>query len=199
MKKIFFALMLALASLSTQVQAQITAPVVEARPDTDPKYMQGAVPMVDGHAVLVRHLDVNASLSQEEVKQKMDSWLTRCMNDERVRWNQRLEEVNPNQLQHHVTLELTFSKSFIAHDFADLSFVLILDATEAGKVTMTMTRINFRYNEGNKTVKYAGEELIADSVAFTKKGKLVFGYKKYRIKTIDLMDELSVSLQKELQ
>lgn len=198
MKSFFLALMLAIASLGT-IQAQITAPAVEARPDTDPKYLMGAVPVVDNHAVLFRTIEVNPELSEDKVMQIMDEWLLRCMKDERVRYNQRLEQPAAQIMQQMVALELTFSKSFIAHDFADLSYVLVLDASVKGKVVMSMERIAFKYNEGGKMTKYTAEELIADPIAINKKGKIIYGYKKFRMKTIDLMDELAVSLQKELK
>lgn len=197
MKKIFFALLLALATVS--IQAQITSPVVEARPETDQKYMVGAVPVIDGHATITRQLDVQPGTDAAQVMQIVDQWLQRCMHDDRVRYHQRLDAAQPATIQHSITMELTFSKSFISHDFADLSFVLQLDASVPGHVTMQMTRIFFRYNEADKPTKYAAEELISDEVAFNKKGKLIFGYKKFRLKTIDLMDELAISLQKELK
>lgn len=200
MKKLFLALMLAIASMSASLQAQITAPAVEARPETDAKYLTGAIPTVDGHAVLTREIDVKAQYSADSVMTLLDSWLGRCIKDERVLNQQRLEETKPQLIQHLITLEMTFSKSFLAHDYADINFVLELDATQQGKVEMRMTRISFRYNEGdNKIVKYQAEELIADDIAINKKGKMVFGFKKFRMKTIDLMDELTASLQKELQ
>lgn len=190
--------MLTIASIGS-MQAQITAPAVEQRADDDPRYLQGAIPTVDGHAIIVRDIDVPAGLTPEQVIPQLDSWLERCMKDERVHYNQRLEQITSTTLQQMVTLELTFSKNFIAHDYADLTYVLVLDASEQGKVKMTMTRIAFRYNEGDKLVKYAAEDLIADKVALNKKGKIIYGYKKFRTKTIDLMDELTASLQKVLQ
>lgn len=198
MKKLFLALMLAIAS-SHNIDAQITAPAVEQRAETDARYLAGAIPVVDGHAQITRTIEVRPELSTEQVMQLMDQWLVRCTKDDRIRANQRLEPTPATCLQQMFTLELTFSKSFISHDFADVCYVLVLDASQAGQVQMTMTRIYYRYNEGSKPVKYMAEELISDDIAINKKGKIVYGYKKFRIKTIDLMDELAASLQKELR
>lgn len=198
MKKILFALMLALASF-TGTQAQITAPAVESHPETDSRYLMGAVPTVDGHAQITRTVTVNAGFDHAKVMEMLDQWLERCMKDDRVRFNQRLEQPSADMQHHSICMEITFSKSFFSHDYADLSYVLILDASQPGQVTMTMTRMAYRYNEGGKLTKYVAEELIADDIAINKKGKIIFGYKKFRIKTIDLMDELATSLQKELQ
>ena len=198
MKKIFLALMLAFASLYT-LDAQITAPAVEERPDTDPKYAEGAAPIVDGHLVLTRTIDNNTVTDKAQVMTKLQNWIDRCMKDERVRYNQPVEHDVPDAIQHLCTLELTFSKSFIAHDFADLTYVLILDASQPEKIQMTMTRIAFKYNEGGKPVKYQGEEVVSDKNTLNKKGRIIYGYRKFRMKTIDLMDELAISLQKEFE
>ena len=192
MKKIFLALMLALATVGAQ--AQITAPVVEEKPETDARYLAGAVPEENGQVYLTRTIDVPASLSQAEVMQRLDAWLTRCTKDERMLSNQRLTQPAANVLHHNCVLELTFSKSFISHDFANINYVIVLTA-QPGKVTMEMKRITYKYNDGNKMQKYSGEELISDKYALNKKGRLIYGYKKFRMKTIDLMDELAVSLQ----
>ena len=190
--------MLAIASIH-YTQAQITAPAVESHSDTDARYLMGAIPTVDGHAVITRNVTVNTELTHARVMEILDQWLDRCMKDERVRFNQRLEQPSADMLHHSICLELTFSKSFLSHDYADLSYVLILDASQPSQITMTMTRIAFKYNEGGKLTKYVAEDLIADNIAINKKGKIIYGYKKFRIKTIDLMDELAASLQKELQ
>ena len=44
------------------------------------------------------------------------------------------------------------------------------------------------------------EEMIVDKYALNKKKtKLIFGFKKFRMKTIDLLDELQISLQNEFK
>lgn len=198
MKKIFIALLLAFATTS-YTHAQITAPAVEEKADTDVKYQKGAIPVIDGHATLTRTINTAAGLTPEQVMQRLDVWMQRCMRDERVRHNQRLQQPSPLQLHQSVIFELTFSKSFIQHDFAEMSYVIALDASQPGQVTMQMSRINFKYLEAEKNVKYTAEEMISDEVAFTKKGRIIRGYRKFRLKTIDLMDELATSLQTSLQ
>ena len=96
-------------------------------------------------------------------------------------------------------MELTFSKSFLAHDFAELAYVLAV-RYEGGQLIMEMSHINYKYNENNKLNKYTAEEMIVDKYALNKKKtKLIFGFKKFRMKTIDLLDELQISLQNEFK
>lgn len=197
MKKLFTILM-ACATLSTSI-AQITAPVIEEKSETDSRYMAGAVPEVNGKVVLTRTVEVPAGLTLQEVMNRVDAWLVRCTKDERMHYNQRLPKVADNELQHSYSMELTFSKSFLAHDFAELAYVLAV-RYEGGQLIMEMSHINYKYNENNKLTKYTAEEMIIDKYALNKKKtKLVFGFKKFRMKTIDLLDELQVSLQNEFK
>lgn len=197
MKKLFTILM-ACATLSTGI-AQITAPVIEEKSETDIRYMAGAVPEVNGKVVLTRTVEVPAGLTQQEVMNRVDAWLVRCTKDERMHYNQRLPQRADNELQHSYSMELTFSKSFLAHDFAELAYVLAV-RYEGSQLVMEMSHINYKYNENNKLNKYTAEEMIVDKYAMNKKKtKLIFGFKKFRMKTIDLLDELQISLQNEFK
>lgn len=197
MKKLF-TILLACATMSTSI-AQITAPVIEEKPETDIRYMAGAVPEVNGKVVLTRTVEVPAGLTQQEVMNRVDAWLVRCTKDERMHYNQRLPKAADNELQHSYSMELTFSKSFLAHDFAELAYVLAV-RYEGSQLIMEMSHINYKYNENNKLNKYTAEEMIVDKYALNKKKtKLIFGFKKFRMKTIDLLDELQISLQNEFK
>ena len=197
MKKLF-TILLACATMSTSI-AQITAPVIDEKSETDIRYMAGAVPEVNGKVVLTRTVEVPAGLTQQEVMNRVDAWLVRCTKDERMHYNQRLPKAADNELQHSYSMELTFSKSFLAHDFAELAYVLAV-RYEGGQLIMEMSHINYKYNENNKLNKYTAEEMIVDKYALNKKKtKLIFGFKKFRMKTIDLLDELQISLQNEFK
>ena len=197
MKKLF-TILLVCATMSTSI-AQITAPVVEEKSETDIRYMAGAVPEVNGKVVLTRTIEVPAGLTQQEVMNRVDAWLVRCTKDERMHYNQRLPKAADNELQHSYSMELTFSKSFLAHDFAEMAYVLAV-RFEGGQLIMEMSHINYKYNENNKLNKYTAEEMIVDKYALNKKKtKLIFGFKKFRMKTIDLLDELQISLQNEFK
>ena len=188
--------LIALMALCLSATAQITAPTVQPRSETDTRYMAGAVLEHGGYAYLTRTIETDKSA--EELMPVLDAWLQRCMNDSRIEYQRRLAPKADNLLQHSVMIQLTFSQSFLSHDWADMSYVLTLEALP-GKVVMNLERISYKYREGDDVVKYMAEEIITDSQAITKKGKLVLGYKKFRIKTIDLMDEFETSLRSELQ
>ena len=147
-----FLLLLAAFATLARATAQITAPTVEEKPETDDKYMAGAVPEVDGKVVLTRTVEVPAGLTQQEVMNRVDAWLVRCTKDERMHFSQRLPQVADNELQHTYSMELTFSKTFLAHDFAELAYVLAVRYT-GSQLIMEMSHINYKYNEANKLNK----------------------------------------------
>ena len=197
MKKLL-TLLVAFITLVTAT-AQITAPVIEETPETDSKYMAGAIPEINGKVILTRTVEVPEGLTLQEVMNRVDSWLIRCTKDERMHFNQRLPQTADNELQHAYSLELTFSKSLLAHDFAEMAYVLAVRYTD-GKIVLEMSHINYKYRENNKLNKYTAEEMIIDKYALNKKKtKLIFGFKKFRMKTIDLLDELQISLQNEFK
>ena len=197
MKKLL-TLFVAFITLATAT-AQITAPVIEETPETDSKYMAGAIPEINGKVILTRTVEVPEGLTLQEVMNRVDSWLIRCTKDERMHYNQRLPLTADNELQHAYSLELTFSKSLLAHDFAEMAYVLAVRYTD-GKIVLEMSHINYKYRENNKLNKYTAEEMIIDKYALNKKKtKLIFGFKKFRMKTIDLLDELQISLQNEFK
>ena len=177
--------------------AQITTPAVEVKPDTDPKYLEGAVPVVDGLVVFTRTVSLPKDISHKEVMTKMEAWLDRCMKDDRIHESVRLPDSNSNQLQQTCTMEVTFSKSFLSHDFTEMTYVLSLTA-EKNQIVIEMSHIYYRYRTGDKMEKYKAEEWITDEVALNKKHtKMIYGFKKFRMKTIDMVDEFQASLQKE--
>ena len=197
MKKLL-TLLVAFITLVTAT-AQITAPVIEETPETDSKYMAGAIPEINGKVILTRTVEVPEGLTLQEVMNRVDTWLIRCTKDERMHFNQRLPQTADNELQHAYSLELTFSKTFLAHDFAEMAYVLAVRYID-GQIVMEMSHINYKYNENNKQNKYTAEEMIIDKYALNKKKtKLIFGFKKFRMKTIDLLDELQISLQNEFK
>lgn len=178
-------------------QAQITAPAVEEKADTDVKYLAGAIQEVDGKVEINRTIDLPAGMTNTEALSIIDQWLNRCVKDARVRREIRLPQPSDNAISHSFMMEITFSQSFLSHDWVDFNFVLTMTVAD-GKVGMKMQRLRYDYTENGKVTHYSGEELVSDKYALNKKKTKIFpSYKKFRIQTINLLDELQVSLEKE--
>lgn len=201
-RTLFAAILLAVTSITT-VNAQITGPAKEdinspEAPKYAAKYLRGGVPVVDGKVVLSRDFDLPAGFDREATIEKISSWLVRCSKDDRMTQFSRLETKLPMTAQTFIIQKLVFSKSFLSLDQCDLQYVLTVSVVDKG-IHMEMSKIIYKYNENNKLNTYKAEEMITDKVALRKNGLSIYpGYKKFRMKTIDLLDEYQTSLKNAL-
>lgn len=204
--KLFRTLLAALiiaATCITTVNAQITGPAKEEvnnpeAPKYAAKYLKGGVPVVDGKVVLSRDFDMPAGFDREATIDKISTWLVRCSKDDRMSQFSRLETQLPMTAQTFIIQKLVFSKSFISLDQCDLQYVLTVSVVDKG-IHMEMSKITYKYKENDKLNTYRAEEMITDKVALRKNGLSIYpGYKKFRMKTIDLLDEYQSSLKNAL-
>lgn len=201
-RTLFAALVIA-ATCITTVNAQITGPAkTEANSPDAPKYaakyLRGGVPEVNGKVVLSRDFDMPAGFDREATIEKISNWLVRCSKDDRMSQFSRLETTLPLTAQTFIIQKLVFSKSFISLDQCDLQYVLTVSVVEKG-IHMEMSKIIYKYNENDKLNTYKAEEMITDKVSLRKNGLSIYpGYKKFRMKTIDLLDEYQTSLKTAL-
>lgn len=200
MKRHFLILALALG-LTASVQAQITAPAEKTQTETaDPnaKYLVPIPEEDDGMVYLVRELTLPAGTNADETFAKMKDWVNRCMQDKRILSSTELEADQPYTLRQLVRQDMVFSAGLLATDKAEISYVLDF-ALSGDKLILKLRRISYRYNGDNpdrKMLRCSAEDYISDRVALNKKkDKMIFGYRKFRTKTIDLIDEYEASLK----
>lgn len=167
----------------------------------DPKYLRGAVPMVDGKVCFTLDLDQEGKSAQQ-------------LYDAVLQWMADLTR-QPNQLEgsavslvnktdHIIVAQirewLVFKDQFVQLDRAKFFFTLVATCTD-GHLTVTMDRISYRYGEAKPGVsnKITAEEMITDDWALNKKGSNIYkGCQKWRKKTIDRKDALFDDLTKTL-
>lgn len=194
MKHFFILFSLMLSALCCQ--AQITAPVeTEEKTEggVDPKYLRGAIAEIDGHVALIRRAALPVNADTADLWAKLQVWVDRCMNDKRILQHVDIES-GEHEIRRSIIQRLTFSRTFISLDQSDMSF-LFTARLEADSLTLTMSHITYQYRENDKLQRWTGDNTISDRVALNKRGtKLIWGYKKFRTTTIDLMDEYFTSL-----
>lgn len=160
----------------------------------DPKYMNGAVPLVDGRVVFTLDKDV-PGLSAQEIYDKVYPVLEQIVNETKsadLTPPSRIAAVNKAGHTVAVTMNewLVFTNSFIALDRTDMKYILVAHATD-GHINVTMERINYAYEVGRNGSNDPGlqvkaEKWITDKEAITKNGaKLKSNNGKFRRKTID--------------
>ncbi len=198
MKRFF--LLLALASgIATSTQAQITA-TAETQTTEDPnaKYLVPIPLEENGKVYLERDLTLPKGTNKEETFEKMKDWVDRCMKDPRISSNVELDPEAPKTISRAVTQEMVFSSNFISLDKCQISYVLEL-SLKGDQMILKMRRITYHYDGDNpdrKMQHLAAEDYIADSVCLNKAGTKIYkNYRKFRVKTIDLIDEYKSSLK----
>lgn len=162
------------------------------------KYLEGAVPMVDGK-VLFSYTVSAPTLSQEQVYNAAMEWAKKrfITNDDQkgrvIYSNSEKGEIACSNEEY-----LVFTRKALSLDRSLMSCRVILLCTP-GKCEAKITAIRYAYNVSSQQEpeKYMAEEQITDEHALSKnKDKLMFNTGKFRSATIDFADELFAELEK---
>ncbi|MDR3061361.1 MAG: DUF4468 domain-containing protein, partial [Dysgonamonadaceae bacterium] len=159
---------------------------------TDPRYLAGAVPEVNGKVIFsdtLQFQEMNASQIYEQAL----IWAEANYNTEesRVAYTSKEQIV----ISCRGRSELVFSSSALSLDRAFMNYQLNLYGLD-NACRIEMKAISYEYNVANKREpeKYYAEKWITDKEALSGKDKLYRGNGKFRIKTIDLFDDICNSL-----
>ncbi len=165
----------------------------EVKVNKDEKYLEGAVPEVDGKVEWSIDIDVPG----KDAAQLYDIMLA-CFTDLTKSQNQ-LEgsSVSLVSKQDHIVVAsikewLMFRDNVINLDRTKFFYTLMANCYD-NRVTVTMNRISYKYDEenGRGGYFYKAEDWINDSNALNKKKtKLLLGSAKFRRKTVDRKDEV---------
>ncbi len=204
MNRIFIAIAIALTSVCANAQNKgmfAKNPSSKEAVDYTP-YMQGAVTEVDGKVVFSQTIAAPGK-SQTELYSLVGSWASARFlpNVENGKWTDKdyfrnLEmagtkesDKNAGRLVLQGNEELVFRNSFLSRDYTVIDYLLELDVKD-GAVSVTMRNISYVYTFGAERERVAAEDYITDRESFNKKGKFYKGNRKFRVKTINLKDEL---------
>ncbi|MDR1415741.1 MAG: DUF4468 domain-containing protein, partial [Odoribacteraceae bacterium] len=165
---------------------------------TPAKYLQGAVPLVDSRVTFTRVIPAPA-LAPGEIYTRLQK-----MTNERFSAG---EETNGSTLYTNndegVIIcrgneYLVFTQKALVLDRALVDYQATYTC-KPGECQLEITRVRYTYGEETKT-RYTAEEWITDQHAYDKKrDKLLRGSDKFRVKTIDLVDELAALAAQTLQ
>lgn len=170
--------------------------------EEDPKYMQGAVPVVDGDVVFTLDKDVPGK-SADDIYTIAYDFLNQLTKQENQFDVSRIAAVNKQE--HMIAARykewLVFKSNFISLDRTEFNYTLIAQCSD-GHIHMTMERISYQYemNRGEDVgMNVKAEEWITDKEAINKKGTKLNRYNaKFRRKTIDRKDNIFGGICKAL-
>ncbi len=166
------------------------------------RYLEGAVPMVDGKVVFGYELDLPGKSAQDIYD------ATYAAIDDLTKGENQFPESSialVNKKEHIIAARfkewLVFQSNFLSLDRTVFNFTLIAKCTD-GKLSLSLSRISYAYemNRGDGNgVETTAEKWIADQYGLNKaKTKLSKMSGKFRRKTIDRKDEIFEAIKKRL-
>lgn len=162
--------------------------IIKVNPDQ--KYLQGAVPMVDGVVVFSKEFNAPGKSAFE-----IYNIIGKFLQDETKESNQinsQIVKADTTDYELGARYEewLVFRSNAISLDRTRFYYILRA-ACQDGKVTVEMTNIKYLYEEERTPQRMKAEEWITDKEAVNKKNtKLLPITGKFRRKTIDRKDYL---------
>jgi len=165
--------------------------LLHAQENDDSRYLEGAVPEVNGRVVFSREFNI-PGMSKDEIMSRTHTWMDELMkqnhNNSRIVFT---DEENGNivgSADHY----LVFSSSALSLDRTRMIYILTA-TVKPENLALQLDKIRFIYFEG-KEETFTAEEMISDDYALNKDHtKLARGYAKWRRKTVDYVDSLYLS------
>lgn len=163
----------------------------DKKDNSDPKYLAGAITMVDGKVTFTKDINV-PGLSKDEIFDQMLEWAKERFKPE-DKLHSMVSYVNREEGNIAASAEeyMVFSSTALSLDRTRVYYQLLMNIDDA-KCNMTLTRIRYWYDEARDGgERYTAEEWITDDMALNKKQtKLAPICGKFRRETIDLKDAL---------
>lgn len=211
MKKVILALMVLALPLMADAQSKGLFAKKPLKMNKDMSaYMAGAVPEVDGKVVFTQNIAFTGK-SKEQVYANLIQWASlRYMPDtEHGMWNDKdyyknlqnakvaVADEKNGVLVCQADEEQVFSNRTFSKDFCRMNYELELKI-ENSQVVATVKTISYVYSLTETPERIAAEDWITDKEAINKKGNFLRMSGKFRIKTIDLKDQLFAEIAEVL-
>ena len=164
----------------------------QAAPGTNPeqKYLQGAVPEVDGRVMFEATIKAPGK-TRKQIYETVVSELKRMTKEPGQLEQSRIvltDSTGYSQAVASFQEWLVFKSTALVLDRTRLFYTIIADIND-GEAKLKMTRIYYLYDEERNPTTYQAEEWITDRYGLTKKmNKLARVSGKFRRKTIDRKD-----------
>ena len=166
------------------------------------KYMQGGVPEANGKVTWSKTYEL-PGVPAEKVYERALSYFNTLVTSENQTEKSSLAMVD--RIGHKLLVRaqewLVFSDKALSLDRTKMNYAVSVECSD-GICKVLITNISYLYEEGRPTeAHYTAEEMIADKVAFNKKGTgfTKGGTKKFRICTIDRMEQILSQFERTLK
>ena len=162
--------------------------------EQNPKYGKGAVPQDEnGDVYFTQTVDIPENISEDICYEILMNWAKGRFAQPYAQSGRILnEDSQTRRFIFHVDQIIVFKSTGFVADESKISYNFSV-AVKNGQFTMTMTDIKYRYEEGREGggKAFPAEDWITDKEAYNRAGtKFLRSTGKFRIKTIDLKDQL---------
>lgn len=172
---------------------------------------KGAVPEVDGKVVFTKDIEAFAR-TKDYIYSQVASFASLRFepNTRRGEWrepnffkNIDFARVTKADKEEGVIVaqgaeEMIFSNRALSQDYTQVFYNLTITIAD-GKVNLRMDNIAYVYEGSGNSSRLTAEEWITDKEALNKKGELRRINGKFRVKTIDLFDELAAEIAEKIK
>lgn len=188
-----------------QSDSKTTQEAVTVKPGKAPidkKYLEGAVPEVDGKICWQMKVSLPGK-SASEIYDKVLTVMQEFVKTPEQTKNSHIAVVNKENWQIGVRLQetLVFQNAFLSLDQTQVNYHLLFRCKD-GEAMVKLVNISYAYEvERRNGGVFPAEEMIADKVALNKKKTdfLKGGVRKFRTKTIDRKDEVFKYIEDNLK
>jgi hypothetical protein len=163
----------------------------------NPEYQIGAVPTVNGKVVFEESFAAKGD--SKEILEKAQQWIKKRFSGADVVKYKIYDEEKPGTIIVKSEEYITFKKKFFVLHRTRITYFLDIEAKD-NACTMRMYRITYWYDEEYEGGEhFTAEQYITDDEAFnSKKTKILKKPGKFRVKTIDLKNNLAADLKEAL-
>lgn len=203
MKKLMFAVIVAILPVMASAQSEglFARKKIKTQQDMS-AYLHGAVKEENGKVVFKRTIAVPGK-SKKDIFQSVMQWANLRYQPEvsHGEWN----DADFYKNYEYATIksadeatgtivcrgdeEVVFSNKTLSKDFCRMNYNLTVEIKD-NEVTATVTNISYQYSLSETPERIAAEDWITDKEAINKKGQLMRISGKFRVKTIDITNEL---------
>lgn len=157
---------------------------------SEPKYMAGAVPVVNGKVTFEENITAEG-LSAQEIEEKVNAWIKSRYVEPTTISVKRYESEQPDCIVIKGEEYIVFRNTFLVLNRARIYYYLTLTAKD-GACGFNMSRITYWHDDESENggIHLIAEEWITDETVIDKNGELKKYGGKFRRKTIDLKEQL---------
>ncbi len=180
-------------------KAEAKKATTKKKASVDAKYLEGAVPLVDGKVVWTTTVDCPGVSAQQAYERAITFLKAFCKEKGKVHEKKSqissIAVVNSedHQIGARIHEDIVFVNKGLQYDCAILHYTLVVDCKTDGKCDITMNRMSYTYEEDRGGGTFPAEDMLSDENALNNDHSDIrrgAGFKKFRTKTIDSKDRL---------